>query len=104
VDDQYYRDTSIDPNESLIPELGIFGKTVNSTLALRSGLRSNTGVYVVATTAGNEDSGTGLASGDVIASMNGMPILSMQELRGAIHELTRDKPQSCRSTMLAVSL
>jgi serine protease Do len=92
ADDQYYRDISIDPHESLIPELGIFGKTVNSTLALWSGLRSDKGIYVVATTAGNEDSGTGLAPGDVIASMNSMPILSMQELRGAIHELTPDKP------------
>ena len=47
---------------------------------------------MVATSAGNEDSGTGLAPGDVIASLNGMPILSMQELRGALGELTRGKP------------
>ena len=62
-DDRDMRDIAIDPHESLIPELGIFGKTINSMLALRSGLRSNTGVYVVATTAGYEDSGTGLALG-----------------------------------------
>ena len=92
VDDQDYRDTSIDPQGSLIPALGIFGKTVNYTLASRIGLRSNTGIYVVATSAGNEDSGTGLAPGDVIASLNGMPILSMQELRGALGELTGGKP------------
>jgi serine protease Do len=92
VDDQDYRDTSIDPQGSLIPALGIFGKTVNYTLARRIGLRSNTGIYVVATSAGNEDSGTGLAPGDVIASLNGMPILSMQELRGALGELTGGKP------------
>jgi serine protease Do len=92
VDDQDYRDTSIDPQGSLIPALGIFGKTVNYTLARRIGLRSNTGIYVVATSAGNEDSGTGLAPGDVIASLNLMPILSMQELRGALGELTGGKP------------
>jgi hypothetical protein len=92
VDDQDYRDTSIDPQGSLIPALGIFGKTVNYTLARRIGLRSDTGIYVVATSAGHEDSGTGLAPGDVIASLNGMPILSMQELRGALGELTGGKP------------
>ena len=57
-----------------------------------NGLRSNTGIYVFATTAGNEESGTGLAPGDVIASLNGKPIISMQELRAAIHELTGSKP------------
>lgn len=87
VDDQVYMNTPIDPHESLIPELGVFGTTLNSTLAQRGGLRSNIGIYIVATTAGNEQSGTGLAPGDVIASLNGMPILSMQALRGAVHEL-----------------
>ena len=92
ADDQALKDLSIDPRESLIPELGVFGKSLNSTLALLNCLRSRTGIYVMATTAGNEDSGTGLATGDVIVSLSGMPILSVQELRGAIHELTRDKP------------
>ncbi|SPF53889.1 Peptidase S1 and S6, chymotrypsin/Hap [Candidatus Sulfopaludibacter sp. SbA4] len=50
VDDRYYRDASIDLHESLISDLGIFGKALNSTLALGLGLRSDTGVYVVATT------------------------------------------------------
>jgi serine protease Do len=31
-DDRYLRDISIDPHESLIPELGIFGKILNPTL------------------------------------------------------------------------
>jgi serine protease Do len=92
VDDRDYRDTSIDPQEGLIPELGIFGKALNSRLALRNGLRSTTGIYVAATTTGKEDSGTGLAPGDVIASLNGVPIDRMQDLRGAIHELTGGKP------------
>jgi serine protease Do len=90
VDDRDYRDISIDPIESLIPELGLFGKTVNSTLALRSGLRSKTGIYVFATTARTDDSG--LAPGDVITSLNGTPVASTQELRGAIQELADGKP------------
>jgi serine protease Do len=90
TDDQEYKDSSIDPLESLIPELAVFGKSINSTLALRNGLRSKTGIYVVATSAGTEDSG--LAPGDVIASLNGSPVASMQELRGAIQELAGGKP------------
>jgi serine protease Do len=86
ADDRYYREASIDPNESLISELGIFGKTLNPTLALGIGMRSHTGVYVAATSAGDADSGAGLASGDVIASLNGMPILSIQELRQAARD------------------
>ncbi len=92
ADDRGDKDFSIDPLESLTPELGIFGKTVTPTLALWNGLRSRTGVYVAAITAGNEDSGTGLAPGDVIASLNGMPIASMQDLRGAIPQLKGGKP------------
>jgi len=92
ADDQAYKDLSIDPRESLISELGIFGRTVNSTLALLNGLRSKTGIYVVATTTSNQPSGPGLAIGDVIVSLNGMPIQDIQELRGAIHEVTESKP------------
>ena len=74
------------PHETVTPELGIFGKTVNSRLAVRNGLRSNTGMYVFATTAGNEESGTRLSPGDVIA------VISTQELRATIHELKGSKP------------
>ena len=91
ADDGYYRDTSIDSHESLISELGILGKTLNPTLALGIGLRSNTGVYVVATTAGDED-GAGLAPGDLIASLNGMPMVNIQELRTATREVIGRKP------------
>jgi hypothetical protein len=43
ADDRYFRDISIDPHENLIPELAIFGKTLNSTLTLGMGLRSKIG-------------------------------------------------------------
>jgi len=92
VDDRYYRDTSIDPHESLISELGIFGKTLNPTLVVGIGLRSNSGVYVVATTAADDNNGAGLAPGDVIASLNGTPIVNAQELRMAARELIGHNP------------
>jgi serine protease Do len=89
VDDQVYKETSIDSRQSLIPELGIFGETINSILADRIGLRSNRGIYVFAISAGNEDSSAGLAPGDVIAAVNGTAILSVQDLRHAMHEPSR---------------
>jgi S1-C subfamily serine protease len=92
LEDQDYRDITIDPIESLIPELGIFGTTVNSVVSRRNGLRSKTGIYIVAATAGTGASAAGLAPGDVITSLNGTAVVSMQELRGAIKELTSGKP------------
>ena len=92
ADDRYYSETSIDPHESLIRELGIFGKALNSTLALGLGLRSRTGVYVAATSAGDDDDRAGLAPGDVIASLNGTPILTLMGLRKAVQEVQGVKP------------
>ncbi len=92
VDDRDYKFASIDPRESLISELGIFGKTLNPTLALGIGLRSSTGVYVAATTGAGDEDRAGLAPGDVIAAMNGMPILNIQELRKAAQEAKGRKP------------
>jgi S1-C subfamily serine protease len=46
----------------------------------------------VATTAGVDDNGAGLAPGDVIASLNGTPILNMQHLRTAIRGVIGSKP------------
>ena len=87
VDDQVARDTSVDTYKSLIPELSIFGRAVDLTLAFRNGLRSSTGIYVVGATTANEDAGMGPAPGDVIAFLNGFPIPGMQELREAIRAL-----------------
>jgi serine protease Do len=91
ADDQYFKDRSIDPIESFIPELGVFGKSISSTRIVRNDVRSDTGIYVVATTSGTDDPGTVLAPGDVIVSLNGMPLRSVRELRGALHELAGDK-------------
>jgi serine protease Do len=92
VDDRDYRGMTIDPQESLLPELGIFGQSVNSMLAVRSALRSDTGVYVAAVSVDYENSGAGLVPGDVIASLNSTTIRSMPDLREAIHELKGGKP------------
>ena len=92
ADDKADRDSSIDPTENPIPGLGIFGKSVSPLLAFRKGLRSQTGIYVVATASGKDGSGIGLAPGDVIASVNGKAIPDVQELRVTVHELTGSKP------------
>jgi serine protease Do len=88
IDDHDYGVASIDPHESPVPELGIFGKTVNPALVIRNGLRSESGVYVFARAAGNDDSATALAPGDVIASLNGAPVLGLRQLREALQELS----------------
>ena len=92
VDDRDYRDISVDPQESLVPEFGIFGKSISSMLALASMLRSDEGIYVMATTAGNEISDTALLAGDVIVSLNSVPVHSVEELRAAIHDVIPGKP------------
>ncbi len=92
VDDRDYRDISIDPHESLVPEFGIFGKSLSSMRTVRGGLRSDTGIFVIATTPGNDPSDAALLPGDVIVSLNDMPVGSVQELREAIHEVSADKP------------
>ena len=91
VDDQDFADTSIDPRDNLIPELGIFGKSL-TLLVRRAAVRSETGVYVLATTSVGEGFPAGLAPGDVIASLNGVPVLGVRELRAALHELAGGKP------------
>jgi serine protease Do len=92
ADDRLYKETAIDPHESLIRELGIFGKTLNPTLSAVLGVRSRTGVYVAATTSGDDDDTAGLTPGDVIASVNGTSVVSLPELRTAIQELKGVKP------------
>jgi hypothetical protein len=92
ADGELYKDSSIDPEESLVRGLGIFGRAVDKALARTNGLRSTTGIYVLATTRVNEDSGTALAPGDVVASVNGIPIHSLQNFRDTIRELKDGKP------------
>ena len=92
VDDRDFRDILIDPYESLIPEFGIFGKSLSSMRAVRGGLRSDTGIYVLAITGGNGSAEAGLLPGDVIVSLNGLPVSSMQDLRAVLHQLAPGKP------------
>jgi serine protease Do len=89
VDEKAFTDAAIDPRESLIPELGIFGKTVNPIVAAQTGIRSARGIYVVAMAASNEDY---LQPGDVITSLNGQPLRDIRELRDALHAIADGKP------------
>lgn len=84
VNDKDTANTSFDPIDSLVPQLGVFAKTLDVSLAISNGLRSALGVYVVATTAGNQETGAALAPGDVIASVNGEQVLTVQDLRHAL--------------------
>ena len=39
-----------------------------------------------------QGSDAGLVPGDVIVSLNGIPVHSIEELRGAMHEVTAGRP------------
>jgi S1-C subfamily serine protease len=80
------------PDESLVRELGIFGKPVDTQFSHLNGLRSGKGIYVVATTMANQDPGAALSPGDVIASLNGVPIQSIQNLHDMIRDLPGGRP------------
>jgi S1-C subfamily serine protease len=58
-------------------------------------LRSTTGIYVLATTAENDDSGTGLMTGDVIVALNETPILSVQQLRQVFGKVAGQQARRC---------
>ncbi len=89
VDERAFAETSIDPHESLVPEVGIFGIPVNRMVALQEGIRSGSGIYVAAMAASNQES---LEPGDVIISLNGKPVRDLRELRDALHEIPEGKP------------
>jgi serine protease Do len=76
----------MDPTKSLVSKLGIFGVEVNGELAqdLSDDLRIPSGVVVAAVAAGEQALDTDLHTGDVIHSLNGKSIQSLDALRGAL--------------------
>jgi serine protease Do len=84
---------AVDPEQSLIQRLGVLAIDLNSEV--RSGigaLRIPSGVLVVARAANLLAPSTGLKSGDVIHSVNNMPIDSVDSLRGVLRDLKPDSP------------
>jgi serine protease Do len=71
-----------DPVTNSVPQLGIVGVDVNDeTAALLTGLRISSGVFVAAREQAAQDAENPLMTGDVIHSVNGFTIRSLDGLR-----------------------
>jgi serine protease Do len=73
-----------DPESNLIATLGVFGIDVDSALANKiAGLRQASGVYVFARAPAAQD-GCDLDAGDIIHSVNMIPVRDMRSLRNVL--------------------
>lgn len=91
-DDPQEADASFDPATNTIPQLGILGRPVDARLVGGSGLRSKSGVYVVARTAEPDPSNTMLAVGDVILALNKTSVTTVSQLQQLLNDLPADSP------------
>jgi serine protease Do len=83
---------SLDPRKSLVPKLGILGVEIDRRLAeMIPNLRMGSGVIVAARTTWAASIELGLMTGDVIHSLNGVPIISLEALRSGILRLQPDE-------------
>jgi serine protease Do len=81
--------TMVDSRSNLVPRLGILALDLNDQLRSMVGeLRNPTGVIVVARAAELISPETGLRTGDVIHSLNGHPVESVEALRAATRQIT----------------
>ena len=84
---------SINPENSLVPRLGVLA--IDLTDALRqqlSSLRIPSGVIVVGRAADLILPDTGLQAGDIIHTLNGTPVDSVDQLRSMTHDLKIGAP------------
>jgi len=84
----------IDPQRSLVPPLGILAVDFTvETAAMTTAMRTPSGVIVVGKTPDTGDAAdTGLAAGDTIYAMNGIPIASVSDLRARTAALPAHAP------------
>jgi serine protease Do len=78
----------IDPETSLVHQLGILGLEVNGELTpILPRLRLSSGVVVAARTPDPHAADVSLSAGDVIHAVNGRPVATMVQLRDALDRL-----------------
>ena len=87
VDDPQRFADMVNPEDNLVPRLGILGIGIDKTLGqLLPDLRNSYGVVVAAGSTTDLNSGTGLQPGDVIYSVNGEPVATVEALKKKIAE------------------
>jgi serine protease Do len=83
----------IDPETSLVRQLGVLGLTIDKDVAdLMPGLRATFGVMVVAGAEQSRAADVSLKAGDVIHSVNGTPVTSLENLRMVLDALPAHAP------------
>jgi S1-C subfamily serine protease len=81
-----------DPVKNLVPELGIIGIGIDARVAASAkGLRDPYGIIVVARAAGAAGE-VPLQPSDIIRSLNGTQVVTLQGLRDAMRGLTAGSP------------
>jgi serine protease Do len=88
VDDPQRFADMVNPEDNLVPRLGILGIGIDKTLAtMLPGLRNSYGVVVAAGSSATDlTTGTGLQPGDVIYSVNQAPVATVEALRKKVDE------------------
>jgi serine protease Do len=77
----------VNPEDNLVPRLGILGIAIDKTLAeMLPQLRRQYGIVVAAGSVTDFTSGSGLTQGDVIFSVNGTPVTSIPALKRKLDE------------------
>jgi serine protease Do len=93
VDDPLRFADLVNPEDNLVPRLGILGIGIDKKLAeLLPDLRNSYGVVVAAGSATDLTSGTGLHPGDVIYSVNGSPMSTVAALKKKLDEYKSGQP------------
>ena len=83
----------VDPDDNLIRQLGILGVAItDDTVPMIPSLRASAGVIVAARTQDPHAADVSLSAGDVIHSVNGAAIATLQELRAALDNLEPHSP------------
>jgi serine protease Do len=83
----------VNPEDNLIPRLGILGIGIDKKLAqMLPDLRNSYGVVVAAGSTTDVVSGTGLQVGDVIYSVNGSPVSTVAALKKKLDEYKLGEP------------
>jgi serine protease Do len=77
----------LDPDESLVPQLGVLGVSIDETMAAIGSLRVASGVMVAAHAEDRHAAAVSLSAGDVIHSINGDPVSNLGELRSRLDAL-----------------
>ena len=89
VDDPQRFADMVNPEDNLVPRLGVLAIGIDKTLAaMLPGLRNSYGVVVAAGSSATDlTSGTGLQPGDVIYSVNKEPVATVESLRKKVEGL-----------------